>query len=196
MQMANTHQLISEAEYLQGELLSEVRHELVDGVAYAMAGASRNHEHIVQNLARLYGNHLFDSPCAPLGSNTLLKTPTGSMRYPDYMVSCEKEDTNEQYIEQPTLIVEVISNSTRKTDQQTKRLEYINIPTLEEYILIEQDFVNVIVYRKRDQWRPTHYFLGESVTFESIELTVEVEALYHRVENEELTQWLQDKAVS
>ena len=188
-----TTQKITEAEYLKGELVSEFKHEYVDGALYAvngaMTGASRNHDHIVQNIARHFGNHLFNSHCAPRGSDTKVKTPTGQYRYPDYLVVCEESDDDQHYVQSPVLIIEVISDSTRKTDQQTKRLEYINIASLEEYVLIEQDFVNIVVYRKSDDWRPTHYFLGETVTFESIELTLDVADVYHRVENNELVEW-------
>ena len=50
--------------------------------------------------------------------------------------------------------VEVISHSTRKIDEQIKRLEYMNIPTLKEYVMIEQDYVDICVLRKNQHWQP------------------------------------------
>jgi Uma2 family endonuclease len=97
----------------------------------------------------------------------------------------------EYYANSPVLLVEVISRSTRKTDEQIKRLEYINISSLEEFVLIEQDYVDVAVFRKSQSWQPTHYFLGDTVKFESIGLTLAVETIYKRVENQDMTDFLQ-----
>jgi Uma2 family endonuclease len=187
---------ISEDDYLSGELVSEIKHEYVDGAVYAMAGASRNHERIVQNLSRLFGNHLVNSPCEPLGSDMKVRTSIGKFRYPDYMVVCDEIESHEQYTDSPVILVEVLSKTTRKIDHQIKRLEYINIPSLKEYVLIEQDFVDIIVLRKSDHWQATHYFLGEDVVFESIDLTLPVAELYHRVDNHDMVQWLESIASS
>ena len=91
------------------------------------------------------------------------------------------------------ILVEVLSRSTRKTDKNDKFLEYINIPTLQEYVLIEQDFVDIEIFRKKDNWFPKHYFLGDEVTFKSIELTLTVEEVYHRVNNEDMIEFLNKK---
>jgi Uma2 family endonuclease len=197
MNNAEQNDHISEQEYLQGELVSEIKHEYVDGYVYAMAGASRNHERIVQNIARFVGQHLADSSsCEPLGSDTKVKTSTGKYRYPDYMVVCDETIDDEYYTESPVILVEVLSHTTRQSDYQAKRLEYINIPTLEEYVLIEQDFVGITVFRKTAHWQPDYYFLGEEVTFESIDLTLPVADIYHRVDNLDMVQWLESLKIT
>ncbi len=84
------------------------------------------------------------------------------------------------------IIVEVLSQSTRKTDETIKRKTYQEIVSLKEYVLIEQDFVDVEVCRKYEGWVSNHYFLGDTVTFESIGLTLAVEEIYHRVDNDEM----------
>jgi Uma2 family endonuclease len=120
-----------------------------------------------------------------------VKTPTGQYRYPDVLVIGDNEFIDNGYTTQtPTIIVEVLSRSTRKTDEKTKQLKYINIPTLEEYVLIEQDFTDIRVLRKSQDWRATHYFLGEDIHLESIDLTVSVADIYHRVENQDMTDFL------
>ncbi|KJV07566.1 Uma2 family endonuclease [Methylocucumis oryzae] len=181
---------VSEEDYLKGELTSEIKHELIDGHVYAMAEVSENHDRISGNIYRKFGNHLENSSCEPFTSNMKLKTPTGNFRYPDCMVICHKDDESHYYKTKPVILVEVISRSTRKIDEKDKLIEYINIPTLQEYVLIEQDFVDITVYRKSDDWRSMHYFLGESVHFESIDLTLPVEAIYHRVQNEDMVEFL------
>ena len=71
--------------------------------------------------------------------------------YPEAMIDCNFNESTPYYTDTPIIIVEVISKSTRKTGEQTKRLEYINIPTLIEYVIIEQDYVDIAVFRKSDQ---------------------------------------------
>ena len=185
---------ISEEDYLEGEKISEVKHEYVDGNVYAMAGASKNHENISGNIFRKFGNHLEDSSCVTYHTDVKVRTPAGNYRYPDCMVVCDEDNEEEYFSESPVILVEVISRSSRKTDEQTKRLEYINIPSLKEFVLIEQDYVDVAVFRKSEGWQPTHYFLGEDVVFESIELSLPVETIYHRVVNQDMTEFLQAKA--
>jgi Uma2 family endonuclease len=193
MSVAEQRKPITQAEYFEGELVSEIKHEFVDGYVYAMAGASKNHERIASNINAEFVMHLKASPCESYGSDLKVKTPTGSLRYPDSMVVCEDTDESEYFTKTPTILVEVISRSTRKTDEQTKRIEYMNIPTLQEYVLIEQDYVDVTVYRKSDNWLPTHYFLGDSLTLGSIELTLSVEDIYHRVKNQDMDEWVVGK---
>jgi len=185
---------IDEQAYLDSELVAEIKHEYADGQIYAMAGASKNHERISSNISRKLGNHLETSKYEVFGSDIKVRTPAGNYRYPDCTVVCDDQTENEYYTESPTILVEVISRSTRKIDEQIKRLEYINIPSLKEYVLIEQDFVDVTVYRESDNWRPTHYFLGDKVLFESIDLTLSVEEIYHRVQNQDMQEFIEEKS--
>ena len=185
--------IISVEEYLESELRREVKHEYIDGYIYAMADASENHVRISGNIDRKLGNHLENSLCEPFVSDMKIKTSTGNFRYPDCMVVCEEDNENYFYKTKPVILVEVLSRTTRKIDEKDKLLEYINIPTLKEYVLIEQDYVDITVYRKSDDWRSTHYFLDEEIYFESIDLTLAVEELYHRVNNEDMIELLGNK---
>lgn len=180
-------------DYLKQELTSEVKHEFIDGHIYAMAGSSENHDRISGTIYRKFGNHLEGLPCEPFTSDMKIRTSTGKFRYPDCMVVCDKDDENQFYKTKPVILVEVISRSTRKIDEKDKLIEYINIPTLQEYVLVEQDFVDITVYRRKDDWRSVHYFLGESITFEPIDLTLPVEEIYQRVQNEDMIEFLKSK---
>ncbi|NQY82150.1 MAG: Uma2 family endonuclease [Alphaproteobacteria bacterium] len=184
--------LISTEDYLNGELTSKIKHELIDGYIYAMAGTSKNHERISVNISREFGIHLKNSPCEPFGSDMKVKVDSNFF-YPDVMVVCDDKTDNEYYTESPVIIVEVLSKSTRKTDETTKRINYLNIPSLQEYVLIEQDFVDIEVARKSEDWKSTHYFLSDEIKFESIDLTLSVEEIYYRVQNDDVIAFLQNK---
>lgn len=192
MSIANQAVMVTEDEYLAGEKVSDVKHEFVDGQVYAMSGASANHERITKNIARKFGNHLENSPCEPFGPD--MKVKVGSKYfYPDVLVDCDFDENEPYFATSPTIIVEVLSESTHQIDRTVKRLAYLNIPTLVEYVLIEQDFVDIEVMRKSDQWKSTHYFLGDEVHFESIDLTLCVEEIYHRVRNNNMDEYLANK---
>ena len=187
-----TTDLISVEDYLTGELTSDIKHELIDGCVYAMAGASANHERVSGNVYRKLGNHLEDKPCEPFGSDMKLRI-NANFFYPDVMVDCLFDNSEPYFTETPIIIVEVLSKSTRKKDTTLKLLSYINIPSVQEYVLIEQDFVDVQVFRRSEGWIPSHYFLGDEVTFESIGLTLPVEDIYHRVQNDDMLELLANK---
>jgi len=108
-------------------------------------------------------------------------------------VVCADENGDEYYTEKPTIIVEVLSKATRRMDKSTKLAAYKALPSLQEYVLIEQDFVDIEILRRSTHWLSEHYFLGDSLTLESIDLTMTVSDLYHRVNNEDMQEFLQQQ---
>ncbi len=189
---------ISEEEYLEGEFASDVRHEYIDGYVYAMAGASINHNRIAKNISRELDNSLIKkgSPCESFLSDIKVRESdkTTKFFYPDVLVTCDSDDNeSENYVNSPVIIVEVLSQSTRKYDLTTKKLYYFNIPTLQEYVVIEQDICQIIVFKKSEHWEATHYFLGDEITFESINVTVSVENIYYQVKNDDINTFLKGK---
>jgi len=182
-------ELISVENYLKEELTRQIKHELIDGHIYAMAGVSANHERIAVNILSGFASHLKNSPCEPFGSDMKLRVKDNFF-YPDVMVDCRFDESKPYYSETPVLIVEVLSRSTRKKDETLKMMSYINIPSLQEYVLIEQDIADVTVLRRREGWLPNHYFLGDDITFESIGLTLPVEDIYRRVNNQDVAAFL------
>lgn len=107
------------------------------------------------------------------------------------MVVCEDKTDNAYYTESPVLLVEVLSKSTRRKDKTIKRTAYQSLPGLQEYVLIEQDFVDVEVCRRSSSWVSNHYFLGDEVWFESLNFNLEVAEIYRWVENEDMQAFLQ-----
>lgn len=180
---------ISEEAYLQSELLSETKHEYIDGAVYAMAGASKNHQRITANVLSEFLTQLKNTPCEPFASD--IKVKVGSkFFYPDVMVVCKDDGGNDYYTETPVIIVEVLSKSTRRMDETAKKFAYQTLPTLQEYVLIEQDFVDVEVCRRSEGWVSHHYFMGDNVAFDSVGLTLTVADIYARVDNEDVSSFV------
>ena len=183
--------MISKEQYLADERVREVKHELVDGQVYAKSGASMNHARICGNVFGEFRTHLKKSKCQPAASDMQVNVGSNYF-YPDVVVDCGFDESQPYVTQQPVIIVEVLSKSTRRMDQTTKRLRYINLPSLVEYVLIEQDIVDIEVMRKSDNWRSSRYFLGDSITFESIDLTLSVEEIYDRVHNADMLEHIKD----
>jgi Uma2 family endonuclease len=192
--MTHSHQpesiFLTEAEYLQSELTSEVKREYIDGQVYAMRGVTRNHNIISSNIAHKFGNHLKGTLCDTFMADIKVKIGNNYF-YPDVQVDCNKMPGDAYFLTAPMIIVEVLSRSTRKTDTTVKLVSYLQLPSLQEYVLIEQAFVSVQVLRKSNHWLPSYYFLGDTVTFESIDLTLTVEEIYDRVDNHDMNEFRQ-----
>jgi Uma2 family endonuclease len=181
---------ISIADYLQSELSRDTKHEYLEGAIYAMAGASKNHQRIITNVMRIFSEHLRNTPCDTYASDIKIRIGDLAFFYPDVIVTCKDDTENTYYTEQPAIIVEVLSKSTRRKDETTKRRLYQTLPSLQEYVLIEQDIVDVEVCRRNQGWLPEHYFMGDEVTFAAIDLTLSVNEIYERVLNEDVSAFL------
>jgi Uma2 family endonuclease len=184
--------LISVDEYLAGELIAETKHELIDGCVHAVVGTNGNHQRISINVLAAFKDHLKNSPCEPFGSDMKIKVGSNFF-YPDVIVDCHFNESEPYFTDTPIIIVEVLSKSTRRKDRTTKLSNYITIPSLQEYVMIEQDCVDVEVLSRKESWFPKHYYLGDDVSFESIDLRLSVEAIYQRVHNEDMLEYLAAK---
>jgi Uma2 family endonuclease len=180
---------ISIQDYLEGELISILKHEYIDGQVYAMAGASSSHNRIVANLNRELGNHLRNTPCEPFASDMKVRVKDDFF-YPDVLVDCHHQANDYGVTDSPLIVVEVLSKSTRKIDHTFKRLAYQHLASLQEYVVIEQDFVDIEVCRRNRHWQSERYFLGDEVYFESIDVRLPVSTIYERVENEDMLDYL------
>lgn len=170
---------ISEADYLEGELYAEFRSEYIDGQIYAMVGVSKNHNDISLNLTMLIKSHLEGASCRVFHSTVKVKIGVKYF-YPDVFVSCDDED--EYCTEQPTIIIEVLSPSTRNRDRTFKLDTYRQIPSLIEYVIIEQDKCFIEVHQRvSGVWNYKTYTSGDDVHFSSIDLTLSVDAIFRNV---------------
>ena len=154
MTAAKKLNLISEQEYLASELTSEIKHEYLGGVVYAMAGARNQHNRIaVRVLGTLFGR-LTGKPCQPCNSDTKIRIPMpGHTRfyYPDVSVVCEPNPQADSFEDQPVVVFEVLSRATRRIDEGEKKDAYLTIPSLAVYALVEQSTPSIVIYRRKDQ---------------------------------------------
>jgi Uma2 family endonuclease len=124
---------------------------------YAMAGASDEHHTISFNLNTMLGVRLRGHRCR--GCNTGMKLKVASRSsggviyyYPDAIISCDPSDRGiadgHAFRERPSVIFEILSPTTRRMDERTKRSGYLSISTLTEYVRIEQDRAEVTIERR------------------------------------------------
>jgi Uma2 family endonuclease len=145
---------MTEAEYLAFEEKSEIKYEFVNGRVFAMAGASWNHNVVCQSTSTTLDNQLADKPCFVVSNDLRLKVESKvSFRYPDVMVIYGEPrfvDNRIGTIDNPTVIVEVLSSSTALEDHNAKLDEYTRLESVEEYVLISQDEAKIERYFRQD----------------------------------------------
>jgi Uma2 family endonuclease len=171
-------------EYLENERHSEVRHEYLAGLVYAMAGASAVHNLIAGNLfARLRG-HLRGKGCQVFISDMKVKIDAiDTFYYPDVMVTCDPADNADYFRTSPVLIVEVASPTTAVTDRREKLLAYQKIASLREYIIVSQSEARIEVYRRDRNGRWWEATLGadDILELESVDLHLPANEVYEDV---------------
>ncbi|MGA1622490.1 MAG: Uma2 family endonuclease [Synechocystis sp.] len=175
------------AEYLDLERLSPIKHEYLQGQVIAMAGASKAHVLITGNLSALFVNHLRGKGCLVYASDMKVRLPSLNIfYYPDLAVTCDLGDrrSNEDFILHPTLIVEVLSDSTEAFDRGDKFADYRAIAALEEYVLIHQKQVLIEVFQRKSSnlWLPRVYHAQETVWLNSIGFSAPVNAVYENLD--------------
>jgi Uma2 family endonuclease len=154
--MSQPQRRYSLADYFAIEAMSPVRHEFYRGAIFAMAGASVEHNSITVNVLTALHSALRRRRCKVFGSDLRIATPGGLYTYPDVSVICGKvalisgaPDTATN----PVLLIEVLSDATRDYDRGEKFELYKTVPTLREYVLIDQDRPAADHFtRKRDAW--------------------------------------------
>jgi Uma2 family endonuclease len=143
--------LLSVEDYLQHELASEVKHEYAGGYIYAMAGARTVHNRVAMSLVGALHAQLQGHPCEPFNSDMKVRIQTTRyprFYYPDAMVVCQPNAPDDLYQDQPVVIAEVLSESTRRIDLGEKLDAYLTIPSLQVYLVIETDLPRVVAYRR------------------------------------------------
>ena len=176
-------------EYLALERQAECKSEYYAGEIFAMAGASRWHNLIVANVIGELRSQLKGRPCTTYPSDMRLQiSPTGLYTYPDVTVVCGDarfEDTQQDTLLNPTLIVEVLSESTEAYDRGGKFAHYRKLASLMEYVLITQTKPHVEHYVRQpdNRWLLAEAdSLHHTLHLPSIDCHLSLAEVYDKVE--------------
>jgi Uma2 family endonuclease len=179
---------ITPQAYLEQEREATVKNEYIDGQIHAMSGASRQHNRITIDVATLINVQLRSGPCELFANDMRVKVNDASLyTYPDVVVACGEarfEDAALDTLLNPTLIIEVLSESTEKYDRGKKFAHYQRIETLQEYVLISQDEARIECYTRQAGNRWTLNIvtsLTEEMPLVSIECVLPLAEVYARV---------------
>jgi Uma2 family endonuclease len=180
-------QPLSVSDYLARELTSPIKHEYVGGVIYAMAGARNAHNLIASNVLGTLFGRLRRRPCRAYNSDTKIRIrlPTQvRFYYPDASLVCRPNPPTDSFQDEPAVIVEVLSESTRRADEGEKRDAYLTIPTLSVYLLVEQDEARVVVYRRTETGFVREVYEGPEavVPLGEIEASLPLSEIYEAVD--------------
>ncbi len=180
--------LLTESEYLLDERAREFKHEYVDGMVYAMAGASRAHALLQSSLVAALHPIVRARGCDVAGSDMRLK-PGARFYYPDVVAFCKDapflDDAFDTLLD-ATLIVEVLSKSTERIDRGEKYEAYRRLPSFREYLLVDARRVQIEQYvLSGGVWQPpVIHGAADTVPLTSFEGRLEVDAIYDGVELE------------
>jgi Uma2 family endonuclease len=186
MALAKLKNRIGIEEYIEGEELSDTRHEYIYGEVYAMAGTSDRHNRIAGNIFSRVDNHLGNARCEAFIESVKLKADAATFYYPDVMVACDETPESVYYREEPILLVEVLSHSTERTDRNEKLTVYKNIASLREYLIVWQDQIFIELHQRQadNSWLKFEYDetqTDEEIEFISIDMKMRVDEIYRRV---------------
>ncbi|MEA5514532.1 Uma2 family endonuclease [Nodularia sp. UHCC 0506] len=178
--------ILTVAEYLEAEKSSDIRHEYIAGQIFAMAGASEEHNLISGNIYNLLRSHLRGSSCRAFMSDMKVKVKVQNaeiLYYPDILVTCDPEDKERYFKTHPSLIIEVLSDSTETTDKREKRLNYQMLDSLQEYVLVYQNQIKVEVYRREisGNWSMEILDKDDKLRLDSVGLNLTMADIYEDI---------------
>jgi Uma2 family endonuclease len=177
-------------EYFDFEDKSTTRHEYVNGYVQAMSGASVAHCRIVQALVFALNERLRGNSCEIFSTQVELNLKIDTdqvIYYPDVMVSCDRTGWGEAWIQNPRLVIEVLSACTRDIDRREKAMTYRRAPTVEEYVVAAQCSRQFTVYRRAQNWVPEIVSGAEGVAeLRSLGISIPLAEIYRKVFPEEL----------
>ncbi len=185
---APKYNFITAEDYLEQERAATEKHEYYQGEVFAMSGASLEHVIITRNITVGIGIKQKGKSCQPFGSDLRIHIPANSLyTYPDLSIICGKPeltDNNFDTATNPSVIIEILSESTRNYDMGTKFKLYRDIPTLREYILIDSETVYV---EKHVRQQDNNWLLSElkheadTLHIESIDIALPLKDIYEGI---------------
>lgn len=176
--------VVSAADYLAFERGSEERHELIDGHVVAMTGGTFAHAVIAGNVAGELRQALGDRPCWVCPADMRVKIEASERyTYADVAVVCDApvfEDDRQDTLLNPSVLIEVLSDSTESYDRGEKFAHYRTLPSLTDYVLVSQKQVLVEHYHRQadGNWLLRAHAPGDVLTIPSLGIEVGVDRFY------------------
>lgn len=179
--------LMTVEDYFSFEERSKIKHEFMDGEVYAMAGGKRFHSLTISNIARYLGNQIEDKPCEVHTNDLRVRLRKNHYVYPDVVVACELKLVPNVFdtLENPRIIFEVLSKSTAYRDKIEKRMDYMDLESLTDYVIVHQTEMRIEHYERVSQkeWTLRIYERpSESFVLRSIRATLTLGQIYRNVE--------------
>jgi Uma2 family endonuclease len=178
----------TESEYLELERNADFKSEYYNGEIFAMAGATLIHNKIVSNLIFLFNQFLKDKPCDVYPSDLRLQVEkSGLYTYPDITIVCGKTellDNKFDTLKNPTVLIEVLSDSTEKYDRGQKFSFYREIPSLKEYILVSSKTMKIEKFKRLEDGNYLYIESNEHQPFpiDSINMNLNLEDVYNKID--------------
>ncbi|MEY2911939.1 MAG: hypothetical protein RLZZ184_1248 [Cyanobacteriota bacterium] len=189
MTLAQETRYYSPQEYLELEVNSEIRHEYINGLIIPMTGGTPNHNQLALNFSGTLNYLLKRQPYQVFVTDQRLWIPSRKIHtYPDIMVvktPLQYEEGRTDTLVNPVMIAEVLSKSTKGYDRDEKFAAYRTIPTLQEYILIDQYTMHIEQYFKTDnnQWIFSEFTDGNiNLNLASISCQMILSDIYDKVD--------------
>jgi Uma2 family endonuclease len=186
--VAYSKQKISIEDYLKMENAAEEKHEYYKGEIFAMSGAKVPHNIITTNILISLGQKLKGKKCKPFNSDQRIHTPSNTFfTYPDISIICGEIITlndDDYNVLNPTVIIEVLSKSTRNYDRGEKFKLYRDIKTLKEYILVDSASIHIEVFRLNESghWELEEYNApADSLLIKAINESILLSEIYDGV---------------
>lgn len=177
---------LSPEEYIEQERQAHFKSEFVDGIIYAMSGASEKHNLIISNIISSLHSQFKKRPCRVYANDMKVRVKKINFVYPDIVALCGQRnfaDDQTDILLNPTVIFEVLSKSTANYDRGRKFELYRQLESLQEYILVDQERCYVEYHQKQGhQWVLTEITnLQSSLILNSIECRLNLEDIYENI---------------
>ena len=179
---------VTVADYLAGEETSDVKHEYLGGTVHAMAGFSNRHNTITVNGLVFLHSQFRGKPFQAFNSSTKIRIEFPDhtrFYYPDAMVVCHPNPATDHFQDQPVVVIEVLSDSTRRADLGEKRDAYLTLPSLKVLMFVDPAKPSVSLHRRKSGGGfaiEHHVGLDAVIPLSEIDASLVLADLYDRVE--------------
>lgn len=175
---------MSQADFFAFAQGREDRWELVDGQPVMMAGANQRHQEIAANTLTTLRTQLRGSHCRTTAADSGVASSGENVRYPDVVIDCGQRDDTSMKATTPTVVIEVLSPSTRAIDSHLKLAEYKSNPDIQCIILIDTDAICTLLHRRTgDGWEEIAFRdIGDVIDLPEVNAKLALRDVYEGLE--------------